>query len=206
MSALEELAQRVERIEQRTSAAPRAQPAPPPPQEAVSAQPIVPPPPIVPPLSEEAAEPETPPAPAPPVTPLTAALLEGSFRVDAVGEPHYQDALEAIAGGRTEEGADLETVALLVPEPSNRYDPNAVQVMIEGKVVGYLSRRNAAILQGPILAKMRREQRAVACRARIVGGWDRGRGDRGHFGVRLYLDPADFGVAPDDLDGGWEEP
>jgi len=33
-----------------------------------------------------------------------------------------------------------------VPEPSNRYDPNAVQVMIEGKVVGYLSRRNAAIL------------------------------------------------------------
>ncbi|HWO71025.1 MAG TPA: HIRAN domain-containing protein [Actinomycetota bacterium] len=132
---------------------------------------------------------------------ITATVSEGRFRVDAVGESRYQEALEAIVGGRTEEGADLETVALLVPEPTNRYDPNAVQVLIDGKVVGYLSRENAEVLQPRILATMRREQRAVACRARIVGGWDRGGGDRGHFGVRLYLDPADLGVDPDEA--GW---
>lgn len=137
---------------------------------------------------------------------ITATLSEGRFRVDVVGESRYQEALEAIAGGRTEDGADLETAALLVPEPSNRYDPNAVQVMIDGRVVGYLSRENAAVLQPRIVEMVRGTKRAVACRARVVGGWDRGGGDRGHFGVRLYLDPADLGVEADELDGWWEEP
>lgn len=137
---------------------------------------------------------------------VTATLYEGRFRVDAVGESRYQDALEAIAGGRTEEGANLETVALLVPEPTTRYDRNAVQVLIDGRLVGYLSRENAEILQPRILEMVRRTRQAVACRALVVGGWDRGGGDRGHFGVRLYLDPADFGLAADELDGEWEEP
>ncbi|SEH16317.1 HIRAN domain-containing protein [Thermoleophilum album] len=137
---------------------------------------------------------------------ISATLSEGRFRVEVVGESRYQEALEAIAGGRTEEGADLETVALLVPEPTNRYDPNAVQVMIDGKVVGYLSRENAEVLQPRILEMVRRTRRAVACRARVVGGWNRGRGDRGHFGVRLYVDPADFDLEADELDGRWEEP
>jgi hypothetical protein len=137
---------------------------------------------------------------------MSATLCEGRFRVDVVGESRYQEALQAIAGGRTEEGAALQTVALLVPEPTNRYDPNAVQVMIDGTVVGYLSRANAEVLQPRILEMVRRTRRAVACRARVVGGWDRGRGDRGHFGVRLYLDPADFGLDAEELDGWWEEP
>lgn len=84
-------------------------------------------------------------------------------------------------------------VALLIPEPANRYDPHAVAVWIDGKIVGYLSRDNAEVLQPAIMRLHQRHGRPVACRARIVGGWDRGAGDRGHFGVRLYLDPADFG-------------
>jgi hypothetical protein len=137
---------------------------------------------------------------------VAATRYDGQFRVDAVGESRYQDALEAIAGGHTEEGAHLETVAVLMPEPSNRYDRNAVQVLIGGRVVGYLSRENAEVLQPRILEMARRTRKAVACRALVVGGWDRGGGDRGHFGVRLYLDPADFGVDADDLDGEWDEP
>ncbi|MGQ0669703.1 MAG: HIRAN domain-containing protein [Actinomycetota bacterium] len=100
----------------------------------------------------------------------------------------------------------METVALLIPEPANRYDPNAVAVCVDGKIVGYLSRDNAEVLQPAIMVPHRRHDRPVACRARIVGGWDRGAGDRGHFGVRLHLDPADLGVDPEDLDGDWEEP
>lgn len=137
---------------------------------------------------------------------VTATLFEGRFRIDVVGESHYQDALEQIAGGRTEEGANLESIALLVPEPANRYDPNAVQILVDGKLVGYLSRNNAEVLQPAILQQMRQTGRGVACRSRVVGGWDRGGGDRGHFGVRLYFDPADFGIDPDDLEGEWEEP
>ena len=137
---------------------------------------------------------------------ITATLSEGWLRVDAVGESRYQDALEEIAGGRSDRGADHEKVALLIPEPTNRYDPNAVAVWIEGKIVGYLSRENAEVLQPGIIRLHRQHDRPVACRARIVGGWDRGGGDRGHFGVRLYLDPADFGVDPEDLDGDMEEP
>lgn len=82
----------------------------------------------------------------------------------------------------------------------------AATVWIEGKIIGYLSRDNAEILQPEIIRLHRQHDRPVAFRARIVGGWDRGPGDRGHFGVRLYLDPADFGVDLEDLDGEWEEP
>ena len=45
---------------------------------------------------------------------------DGSYRVEVVGESHYQEALEAICGGRTEEGARQECTATLVPEPTNR--------------------------------------------------------------------------------------
>jgi hypothetical protein len=137
---------------------------------------------------------------------ISATLSEGMFRVDAVGESHYQEALESIAGGRTEDGANLETVALLVPEPDNRYDRNAVAVWIDGKQVGYLSRGNAEILQPAILTAIGTTRRQVACKARVVGGWDRGGRDRGHFGVRLFIEPADFNLDAGDLDGRWEEP
>lgn len=134
----------------------------------------------------------------------TATTSDGEFCIEVVGESHYQQALEKIAGGRTKDGVDITTVAVLAPEPRNRHDRNAVQVLISGKVVGYLSRENAEILQPRILQLQKQTGGGVACRARIVGGWDRGRGDRGHFGVRLYLDPADFGLEEDELDGDWE--
>lgn len=137
---------------------------------------------------------------------VSATLSEGDFRLDVVGESHYQDALESIAGGRSEDGANHPTVALLVPEPNNRYDHNAVGVWIDGKQVGYLSRDNAEILQPCILKAISTTHRQVACNARVVGGWDRGGRDRGHFGVRLYVDLSDFDVDADDLDGDWEEP
>jgi hypothetical protein len=48
-----------------------------------------------------------------------------------------QSELEEIVGGRTEEGAEYECTALLVPEPDNAFDQNAIMVFIEAQKRGY---------------------------------------------------------------------
>lgn len=114
-------------------------------------------------------------------------LLPGGDTVDVVGESHYQDALLATVGGRCEDGADRERWAHLILEPDNPYDRNAVAVYIDGLTIGYLSRTDAQDYQ-PILTQLwdRYALRGV-CRANIRGGWDRGGGDVGSFGVKLAL-------------------
>ena len=110
----------------------------------------------------------------------------GDFACEVVGESKYQHHLERIAGGRTEEGADLRKQAVLALEDDNPHDKNAVCVRIDGLRVGYLPRPMAKMYR-----KRLAEQNApighYLCEALIVGGWDRGRGDRGHLGVRLDL-------------------
>jgi hypothetical protein len=109
----------------------------------------------------------------------------GSFTIEVVGESSYQSALERICGGCSENGVEKYVVATLVPEDSNPYDENAVRVDIVGTTIGYLSRHAAKIYR-----KRLKEEPATTpreCRAVIRGGWDRGRDDRGHFGVRLDL-------------------
>lgn len=102
--------------------------------------------------------------------------------IEVVGESNYQSALLAAAGGKTADGpARTEHLALLVPEPSNPYDKNAVRVEIGGRLVGYLSRAVARELS----ADLRRIGTPLACHARITGGWNRGGGDTGSFGVVL---------------------
>jgi hypothetical protein len=110
----------------------------------------------------------------------------GTYDVDVVGESHYQDALEAICGGRTEHGHRHEAEAYLAPEDDNPHDAKAVRVQIQNRVVGYLDRETAR--------SFRKQMKNIGmigvvakCNAIIVGGWDRGAGDRGHFGVKLDL-------------------
>ena len=58
----------------------------------------------------------------------------GENRVEVVGESFYRDALRhvaAAAGGKTR-----DRVAYLVPNPSNPYDSNAVEVHIAGNMSG----------------------------------------------------------------------
>jgi len=98
--------------------------------------------------------------------------------LDVVGESHYQRELEEISGGRTEDGVDLSVNAELVPQDDNPHDQNAVAVQVNGKIVGFLPREQAAAYRS---AGRGREKHG----ARIVGGWNRGKEDRGSFGVRL---------------------
>jgi hypothetical protein len=110
----------------------------------------------------------------------------GEFAVEVVGESHYQDALETNCGGRTEDGAEKHCRATLMLEDSNPYDPKAVRINVDGMTVGYLS-RDAAKVYRQRLKEAGHPRLLGTCNAVIRGGWDRGNGDTGSFGVRLDL-------------------
>ncbi len=117
------------------------------------------------------------------VTPLAG---DETYSQEIVGESHYQDALEKIVGGRTEDSAEHYCEAMMVPEKRNQYDPNAVAVFIRGKKVGHLSKRDAANFREE-LTEIGCKGRRTRCGAVVVGGWLRDDGDWGHFGVKLDL-------------------
>src|SRR5690606_10952807 len=110
----------------------------------------------------------------------------GTYEFDIVGESQYQGALESICGGRTEDGAELQTQAVLLLEDSNPHDNMAVRVDIQGQTVGYLSRKDARSYRKQ-LKQLGHSNITCSCNAMIVGGWQRSRSDRGHFGVKLDL-------------------
>jgi len=114
------------------------------------------------------------------------------YPIQIVGESHYQAAIRALAEahadrGPLDHGAECAVRAMLVPETDNPYDANAVRVEIDGRQVGHLSRADAARYRS--LVGLGR----APVGALIVGGWDRGREDRGFYGVRLAfkMDAAD---------------
>ena len=114
----------------------------------------------------------------------------GLYGVDVVGESKYQTALESICGGRTDASQEKVVVATLIYEHDNPHDDKAVRVEIEGRTVGYLDRANARQYRSR-LSEAGYPEITATCSAVIVGGWDRGGDDRGHFGVRLDLPTAD---------------
>jgi hypothetical protein len=111
--------------------------------------------------------------------------LDGPCEVHVIGEAGFQDELLGLAGGhRPYGGVELEALAELVPEPRGTAHSASIIVRIGGLPVGVLSHDDAVRLGGPVEERIRRHGRAT-CPARIRGGWDRGRGDVGRFGVVL---------------------
>jgi rubrerythrin len=131
----------------------------------------------------------------PPTRAVVARLYGGHDTLEVVGESFYQDALWRIVGGLRAETIRFDTQAVLVPEPDNPHDHNAIQVRISGALVGYLSRHDAATyLQGLLRLMEVDPSHLVALRGQIVGGGQRPDG-LGFLGVFLDHDPADFGLA-----------
>jgi hypothetical protein len=123
-------------------------------------------------------------------------VYDGYDTLEVVGESHYQDALWRIVGGLRGDPIRFDTQAVLVPEPDNPYDQNAIQVRIDGAPVGYLSRHDAAIYLPGLLRLMGAGAgHLVALHGQIVGGGQRPDG-LGLLGVFLDHDPGDFGLAP----------
>ncbi len=110
----------------------------------------------------------------------------GTYFLDVVGESKYQTELENICGGYSEDGYEKLVQATLIHEDNNPYDNKAIAVYIEGEPVGYLSRENARQYREK-LRNAGYPGMAATCSAMIVGGWDRGDGDKGCFGVKLDL-------------------
>ncbi len=102
-----------------------------------------------------------------------------SAMLDVVGESHYQDNLRRVCGRPTAQGEDRWVSATLKPEPHNPHDPNAVVILIGNRPVGYLARDDARHWQPKLPA------RGLSVRAHITGGWQRGRSERGFYGVKI---------------------
>lgn len=118
---------------------------------------------------------------------LSHVSLHGGRHVKVVGDSAYQDALLELTGGqRHYGGVRMGAVAQLVPEPENETDPDAIAVTIDDRKVGYLSRSDRAREAKRVARAIELTGRAT-CSATIVGGWERGHGDVGYFGVRLAL-------------------
>lgn len=103
--------------------------------------------------AESASAPSTTSAPAPASEPSQATAGPVVFELwgqrgwcgtEVVGESHYISALRSIAG-KIKQGQDVEVFApaLLVPDPHNPHDRNAVGVHINGQQVGSLAREEA---------------------------------------------------------------
>lgn len=122
-------------------------------------------------------------------------VLGGQDDLEVVGELAYQAALWRLCGGSIGDRVRCDIVAVLVPEPANPYDANAIAVCISGEVVGYLPRVTAQEYLPGLKQAMSVRGGYVALRGVIVGGgyYDDG---PGRLGVWLEHDPSDFGVHP----------
>ena len=125
-----------------------------------------------------------------------AALLDGRENLEVVGESRYQDSLWRLVRGQTDpaERVRVEIIAVLVAEPDNPYDANAVGVWIDGLKVGHLSRNDARVYQPGLLALQEKHGTPIALAGVIAGGGVRDDG-MGRLGVFLDHTPEDFGVS-----------
>jgi hypothetical protein len=109
------------------------------------------------------------------------------YLVDVAGESFYEDSFSALCGDRTIEGVKIVTRAHLYLEDENPYDKCAVKVTINGYPVGYLSRADARAFRRLVRYGELSLHETFECAALICGGWDRGDGKQGNYGVRLDL-------------------
>ncbi|MBA3877621.1 MAG: hypothetical protein C0498_11955 [Anaerolinea sp.] len=104
-----------------------------------------------------------------------------------VGESHYQDELAEVSNLANGVVRRRDVVAVLVAEPDNRYDRNAVRVEVFGRQVGYIPKEDAEEIS-PILLTLHRQGTFIASQAAIVGGGIGRSGSRLSFGIRLAIE------------------
>lgn len=112
---------------------------------------------------------------------------DGDYAIEVVGESKYPASFEAICGPQSESGVNISTRAVLTLERSNKFDKHAVRVSIQGHTVGYLSRIAAQAFRTAVARVGHGKTQQFECAAVIRGGWDRGPGDRGSYGVWLDI-------------------
>jgi len=96
----------------------------------------------------------------------TAVLLGGDETLEVVGESYRQEELWRIVGGRQADYVRFNVDAILVPEPANPHDPNAIEVLVDSILVGYLSREDAAHYRPGVLRVMQENGGHFVCRGK----------------------------------------
>ncbi|MBU1361473.1 MAG: HIRAN domain-containing protein [Gammaproteobacteria bacterium] len=115
---------------------------------------------------------------------------DGTYSFEVVGESNYQKAFHKLFGEPGEGGGAVRVEADLVLENDNKHDSNAVRVDIRGLTVGYLPRQMAKNFRKAIKRDKHTKWSTFKAGAEVRGGWDRGGGDRGNYGVWLDLPSA----------------
>ncbi|MGZ9812620.1 HIRAN domain-containing protein [Pseudoroseicyclus sp. H15] len=109
---------------------------------------------------------------------------DGHYLQEVVGESQYCASIRRAVGDPGGDGVDVRKTVTLEHQPHNAHDKNAVAVRLEGSIVGYLPRDDAAewveAQRAQALSAIQ-----VTASARIRGGWERPGDDHGHFGVRI---------------------
>lgn len=121
---------------------------------------------------------------------LKLALLGGdgkfSFK-EVVGESNYKPALRKLISEGTKqerESGEVFRDAFLVPEPTNTFDKNAIQVRIAEHVVGYIAKTRTADIH-TVIAEVKKQGYDYAV-VKAVIGFDSRSADP-LIGVRLDL-------------------
>lgn len=111
---------------------------------------------------------------------------------EVVGESHYASAIRALFGNDFKpDGSEILTTAVLTPEPTNRYDRNAVGVWIGSSQVGYLPREEA-VRYAAVLGQLASQGWSPQVSARVWGAdWDDYDGRGGNFRGSVRLDLAE---------------
>lgn len=102
------------------------------------------------------------------------------WTVPVVGEAPYQAAIQSLYRKHGGRGHDLKVSAFVVPD-SHAFNANAVRIEIEGRTVGYFSRRMAVEYRAAL------GETAGYCSAKIVGDHDLDDGSTTRFGVKLRM-------------------
>lgn len=125
------------------------------------------------------------------ISPGETVWMPGRIEVQVAGESFHEDAIHAVEESRFP-GSPL--VAVLVPDPGNAHDPNAVAVYVNGQHVGFLPRQTARGVQPAITEFSKLHSgRLVSCPAEIR--WH----DIGTQ-IVLLLDPIPLGLRPEVFD------
>jgi hypothetical protein len=96
----------------------------------------------------------------------TTANAQFGGELDVVGEMSHADNLTAVVGPQNQSWSG---VVVLLPEPRNEFDANAISVHAEGRRVGYVPKELAANYQTRLL-QMLQQQAYIAVDALILSG------------------------------------
>jgi hypothetical protein len=75
---------------------------------------------------------------------------DGHYKLKVIAEPCYQNYLKSLCGGYSIKGSKQEVVVKLHYENGSQSDKNAIRVVVNGGIVGYLSPKHARLYRNRI--------------------------------------------------------